>query len=143
MADPQTFKATVSAWIAQRQDALQKVARSSIQDVCDAVIEGTRFDTGNLRSQWQTSIGAPALSLAPFGHDPQASLSIVLGQLTPGTVMYLSNNAAYALRMEYGFVGQDSLGRYYNQAGDYNVQTQVARWPMLVAKNAEQFGFGL
>jgi hypothetical protein len=143
MADAQHFTATVNAWIAQRQDALQKVARSSIQDVCDAVIEGTRFDIGNLRSQWQPSIGAPVLSLAPQGNDPSAALALVLGQITPGTVMYLSNNAAYALRMEYGFVGKDKLRREYNQKGDYNVQTQVARWPMLVAKNAEEFGFGL
>jgi hypothetical protein len=143
VSSPQEFKATVNAFIARNQDALQKVARGAIQDCCEAVIEGTAFDLGNLRSQWQSSIGAPITTLAPEGHDPLATLQITLGQVTPGTVMYMTNNAAYAMRMEYGFVGQDKLGREYDQKGDYNVQTQVSKWPYWVAKNAQEFGFGL
>jgi hypothetical protein len=137
------FSRTIQQWVQERQQALQQVARSSIQDLAEAVVEGTRVDTGNLRAQWQPSIGAPALTLAPQGHEPLATLSVMLGSLPVGTVFYLINNAAYAMRREYGFVGVDSLGRYYNDAGDFNVQTQIARWPSFVGKNAQEFGFGL
>jgi hypothetical protein len=45
-----------------------------------------------------------------------------------GEVMRFGWTAPHAMRMEMGFVGEDSLGRTYNQAGRY-----------FVSRNAEQF----
>lgn len=53
-----------------------------------------------------------------------------------GDTIYLGFQAAYALRMEYGFVGQDSLGRNYNQRGFGFVEKTGERWPQIV-KQAE------
>ena len=43
---------------------------------------------------------------------------------------------AYALRIELGFSGTDSLGRTYNQAGRHFVGANAKRWPEFVAANA-------
>lgn len=47
---------------------------------------------------------------------------------------YLGYTAIYARRMNYGFVGADSLGRVYNQAGNYFVEGAIAEWPNIVKR---------
>jgi len=38
--------------------------------------------------------------------------------------------------MNYGFVGQDSLGRTYNQAGFGFAEDAASKWPAIVAAEA-------
>ena len=145
MPGGQDFSRTIAQWVQQQQAALQGVMRQSIAQLCDDVIEGTEVETGNLRKQWQPSWGAPALSLVDDSHDPSRQLSVVLARWPEGQtgVFYMTNNAAYAMRMEYGFVGPDSLGRVYNQKGDFNVTNNIARWPIIVANQARALGLAV
>jgi hypothetical protein len=60
-----------------------------------------------------------------------------VADMKAGDVFHMRNNAAYARRLEYGFVGPDSLGRVYNQAGRYYVSDTIKRWPLIVAAVAK------
>ena len=42
--------------------------------------------------------------------------------------------AGYAARMNFGFVGPDSLGRVYNQSGSHYMERAVNMWPELVER---------
>ena len=57
-----------------------------------------------------------------------------------GDTLGFGFQAVYAPRMEFGFVGQDSLGRNYNMAGNYFVQGAVDQWVTLVKEAEAQFG---
>jgi len=38
---------------------------------------------------------------------------------------FIFNNVTYAPRIEYGFVGEDSLGRFYHQGGQYIIHNAI------------------
>jgi hypothetical protein len=69
-------------------------------------------------------------------NDGQISLVIAGAQL--GETVFLGFQAAYAMRMEYGFVGADSLGRYFNQQGYGFVRLTAQRWPEIVEESARK-----
>lgn len=128
------FKLSLAKWAAQVQVDLRALARASCQELANRVVEATPVGvTGNLRSSWQPSIGGTAA----FSGKAQV-IAAVVGDLEIGDVFMMRNNAAYAMRIEYGFVGADSLGRVYNQQGRYFVTQNVAAWPSIVADMAEQ-----
>lgn len=59
-------------------------------------------------------------------------LSIVLLEVALGDNVFVGWTAAYALRMEYGFMGEDSLGREYSQQGKGFLRTAVQQWTNIV-----------
>ena len=72
------------------------------------------------------------------GNSGQIALTIAGAELTD--TIYLGFQAAYALRMEYGFIGQDSLGRTYNQSGNQFVGLAAQRWQEFVDNAAKDIG---
>lgn len=131
----QIFEASIAKWFAQVGTELDGLARQSIQSLAKRVVEDTPVDTGFLRGSWQPSIGAP-------GSDDGAAtdLGLVVAQLKTGDVLYYTNGAAYALRIENGFVGEDSLGRSYNQVGRHMVAKNIAAWDLIVGEAAAELG---
>lgn len=67
-------------------------------------------------------------------------VSFMLNGVEYGKPVYLGVRAIYGPRQNYGFVGQDSLGRNYNQAGHYFVERGGAMWSSLVKEAEAQFG---
>jgi len=61
----------------------------------------------------------------------------VTASLTTDQTVWLGYQAIYARRQNYGFVGEDSLGRTYNQEGAHFVEAAVAVWPTIVELVAE------
>lgn len=57
---------------------------------------------------------------------------------TPGETMYLGFQANYAKRQNYGFVGEDALGRSYNQSGFGFVEKAAAKWPFILENAASK-----
>lgn len=91
-------------------------------------------DTGNLRRSLMASTAEmPALKEGKEEFS-DSGVEMVISGAELGSTVYLGFQAAYALRMEYGFVGQDSLGRTYNQAGYGFVEAAAQRWPQIVAE---------
>lgn len=135
MANKQ-FTSDLTKWADLVGVLLDALARQSIQSLVENVKHDTPFDTGNLRGQWQPSINSPPPDNQPSPGASESAISLAIAQLKAGDTYYQYNNAAYALRMEYGFVGEDSLGRKYNQPGRFFVQGAIARWPQIVTQAA-------
>jgi hypothetical protein len=144
MTPGQTFNASIDKWLGTVKTGLPALARQSIQTIAFNVVVDTPVLTGFLRGSWQPSIGANEPPLKPeTDTDPQgalamAEISLKIAGMPVGGKYWMINGAAYAMRIEYGFVGEDSLGRYYNQKGRYFVTRNVARWPEVVAAEAKK-----
>lgn len=63
----------------------------------------------------------------------QQDFSLGVAEIKPGDTVYIGYTAKYARRLNYGFVGTDSLGRTYNQSGYGFVEAAAAKWPAIVA----------
>lgn len=129
------FRKSLGEWVNKVSTGLDALARVSCQDLSEAVIEDTPKDTGFLVGNWQPSLNAPTLSLDETGSGngyAQSKTGIVVAGIKAGDVYYFVNNAAYARRIEYGFVGADSLGRVYNQRGRHMVTVNIKRWDRIV-----------
>ncbi len=57
-------------------------------------------------------------------------------KLEPGKDAYIGWQANYSRRMNFGFVGYDSLGRQYNQSGYGFAEAAAAKWSAIVAEQA-------
>lgn len=136
-----SFAATVSAWAAQSEKRLEATYRRSIELLADEMREtkpnGGRlpFQTGSLaRSLMASTQGMPqgAEGAAVFLKDQD--VGAVTATLGLGQPVWIGYQAIYARRQNYGFVGADSLGRVYSQAGSYFVEGAIANWQQIVAK---------
>ncbi|CAB4180576.1 hypothetical protein UFOVP1040_80 [uncultured Caudovirales phage] len=144
MADAaQVLNKSMANWKKWADAKFEALVRQSIQEMCRTVVVATPVDTGFLRGSWQPSIGDPAAakgSLDESGSKALADVAVIVTSLKPGDRFQMWNNAAYARRLEYGFVGEDSLGRHYDQKGRFYVTDSVKRWPQIVAKMAADLG---
>lgn len=136
-----SFSAAVSAWAAQSEKRLEQTYRRSVELLADEMREtkpnGGRlpFQTGNLaRSLMASTQGMPqgAEGAAVFLKDQD--VGAVTATLDMDQPIWIGYQAIYARRQNYGFVGADSLGRVYNQAGSYFVEGAIANWQQIVAK---------
>lgn len=88
-------------------------------------------DTGTLRNSAVASKEGMPDSSSP-------AYSLVFSKLVVGETVYAGWTVAYSLRMEHGFVGKDSLGRQYNQAGKGFMRSAAQNWDFIVAATTEQ-----
>lgn len=88
------------------------------------------FDTGNLAR----SLLASTQSMPKTSNDQASGSNVgaVVAAMRVDQPVWLGYQAGYARRMNYGFVGQDSLGRTYNQPGNHFVEGAIAQWPQIV-----------
>lgn len=70
----------------------------------------------------------------------QKDFSLGVAQIKPGDTVYIGWQAKYSRRLNYGFVGTDSLGRSYNQAGYGFAESAAAKWPTIVREQAAKLG---
>ena len=62
----------------------------------------------------------------------QADASAILLGMSGDETIYLGWQANYARRQNFGFTGEDALGRTYNQSGLGFLEAAVAKWPSIV-----------
>lgn len=135
----QTFRANIDKWHAATNEKIEAFARQVCAEMGEQVVTETPHDTGFLRGSWQPSIGEPKSGEAtndPSGKMAISAAALVAADVKLGDKFYMANNAVYAKRVEYGFVGEDSLGRKYNQAGRFYVADTVARFKSVCRKVA-------
>ena len=77
-----------------------------------------------------------SVSTSTSNPPPAGDVGAAVALLSLGDVISLGYQAIYARRQNYGFVGQDSLGRNYNQQGAHFVEHAASLWPQMV-KQAE------
>lgn len=124
--------ANLDAWARATQERMNAVVRGSAQEVCriaqTPVSKGGRMvvDTGFLRNSFQSSLNG---STSLTGGD---SYVLVAASMEAGDVAEFGWTAAYARRINYGFTGQDSKGRTYNQQGAHFLEGAAAEWQNIV-----------
>lgn len=145
MADQNlSFSAQVDAWVKQVKTREVAVFKESAQRVISEMQTpegaGGRMpvDTGFLRASIQATLGAPATGfLSPLVDAPSpdaGQVALVIAGAELGDTIFATYGAEYARRQEYGFVGEDSLGRSYNQAGKGFVRSAAQKWPQIVGQ---------
>lgn len=140
MESGKQFKAALAGWAEKVGQQVDALARQTCQETSERVVKNTPVDTGFLRGSWQPSIGSYSTDAPKVGG--QADVTLVCSGIAAGDVYYMVNNTAYAQRIEYGFVGEDSLGRTYDQAGRYFVRDVVATYDQIVSDVAADLGLG-
>ncbi len=137
----QSFAAQVGAWASAEMDRAEAVFQTAAQTVANEVrkpvAEGGRMPikTGNLRRSLMASTSSMPLIVEGKQQFSDSPVELIISGATLGGTIYLGFQAAYAARMNYGFVGEDSLGRSYNQAGFGFVDAVAQRWPQIVAES--------
>ena len=137
----QSFSAQVSAWASAELERAEAVFQTAAQTVANEVrtpvAEGGRMPvkTGNLRRSLMASTSSMPTIIEGKQEFTDNPVELVIAGAELGGTIYLGFQAAYAARMNYGFVGQDSLGRSYNQAGFGFVDAVAQRWPQIVAES--------
>ncbi|TAV48444.1 hypothetical protein ELI30_09095 [Rhizobium leguminosarum] len=135
------FAAAISDWARETEGAFEAVFHASAQEVFNAVRlsvkDGGRMPikTGNLRRSFLASTAAmPSIKegAATFP-DMGGASELTIAGAPLGSTVYIGAQAAYAARLNYGFVGEDSLGRTYNQTGYGFIEAVSQRWPQIVA----------
>ena len=105
--------------------------------------EGGRMpvDLGFLRASLMASTAAmPVMDKkAPEGRTPVPyspdDVNLIIRNAEIGKPIFVGFTAVYARRVNYGFTGQDKLGREYNQEGRLFVEHAAEQWSELVAKS--------
>jgi hypothetical protein len=133
-----SFAAQVSEWAKAEQERQEAVFQTAAQEVANEVrtpvAAGGRMpiDTGNLRRSLMASTSAMPTIQEGKTEFQDSGIEMIIAGAELGETVYLGFQAAYAARMNYGFVGTDSLGRTYNQTGYGFVDAVAQRWPHIV-----------
>lgn len=137
-----SFAESVGAWASQSQARITAVRNTAI-DLLAEEMSNTRpnggrvpFQTGNLaRSILASTQGMPKTAEGPF---PGSNVGLVTATLEADQPVWIGYQAAYARRVEMGYVGADSLGRVYNQEGAHFVSGAIADWKNIVTRAAKE-----
>jgi hypothetical protein len=105
-------------------------------DAVNRVKELTPVDTGFLRSNWTVMLPGDVEPIAGRVPDPVAALQ----RARVGQRITIINPTVYARRIEYGFVGEDSLGRHYHQQGHHMVAQTLAELPSIAERATARLG---
>lgn len=140
-----------SAWADTTDRLLAALLRGSVQALAQeasrTIPNGGRVPvkTGNLARSVVVSNKPPNIITEEAA---AGSFSDGIAAIKPGEKVYIGWQAAYARRMNYGYVGTDSAGRYYgsaqavittgysNRVGYGFAEAAAAKWPSIVAEQA-------
>lgn len=132
------FTNTIAGFEKEAPDKCLAVFRHAVTLLARELIR-TRDDggalpkvTGNLARSLLAQIGSMPSEGGPGAQFGGADVGAIVAQALVSDTIYLGYQANYARRRNYGFVGQDSLGRTYNEAGAHFVERAVEMWPELV-----------
>ncbi|MGQ5245400.1 hypothetical protein AB8813_09120 [Xanthomonas arboricola pv. corylina] len=112
----------------QRQTAIFRESAQAVMDQANTPkAKGGKMpvDTGTLLNSRAASKDGPATSESG---DP----ALIFAALQLGEAVWAGWTAAYAMRMEHGFSGKDSLGRQYEQAGNGFMRAAAQNWDFIV-----------
>lgn len=131
-----------SAWAGNTDTLLTALLRNSVQGLAKfastTIPNGGRVPvvTGNLARSVVVDTKPPQIidGLATGDY------SLGIANIKPGDTVWIGWQAAYSKRVNYGFVGADSLGRVYNQSGAGFAEAAAAKWPSILAAEAQKLG---
>lgn len=130
-----TFTAQLAAFRDKTRAQMKAVLSESVQDVLAEAqkpeAQGGRMPVkdGNLRNSLVSELNGSQIGTGSDCYELAAQ------DIEPGDTARFGWTAEYARRMEMGFVGEDSLGRTFNQEGKHFVEGAAAQWPQIVERN--------
>lgn len=125
------FSNAVNKWTKETIQRSEEAFQIGALDFLIALRDATPIDTGYLRSSLTVGKNGtvPAGPNAEYGSVYNDTRALdVIGSLKLGDKVTMVYNAPYAMRVNYGFIGYDRLGRYFNQAGRFWVEAISARY---------------
>ena len=131
-----------SAWSGVTGENLTALLRNSVQalakEASTTIPNGGRVPvkTGNLARSVVVDNQPPKIIEGVAKGD----YSLGIAAIVPGQTVFIGWQAAYSRRLNYGFVGADSLGRVYNQSGFGFAEATAAKWPAIVQAQAAKLG---
>jgi len=142
---------SVRKWARETEEAAVATLHLASKNFRAELLANTPIDTGNLRASLLTSAAdlgsGPNIKAGPYQEYGSAgnetAANNVIDGLYLGDQVYFVYRAPYAMRLEYGFTGIDSLGRQYNQAGRFWIKRTGDRWPAICRAAATQLYRGL
>lgn len=132
----------LTAEVAKIKGDVKDILNEAVQDVMEGaqtvqrgITKGaTSFEVGKIP---EGETGALKNSLH-LGEEPLGDNPAVAGLIEPGTIQTFSWQTPYASRIEFGYVGEDSLGRQYEQAGRFFASSNAAKFGEYVEKHAKE-----
>lgn len=130
-------------WAGLTTAGLTALLRNSVQalakEASTTIPNGGRVPvkTGNLARSVVVSKDPPQV-IDVLAKEQNFSLGVA--DIKPGDTVFIGWQAKYARRQNYGFTGEDSLGRTYNVAGYGFAEAAAAKWPGIVAAQATKMG---
>lgn len=126
-------------WAGSSTAALTALLRLSVQALANEMAKTIRnggnvpVDTGNLARSVMVDDKPPPEDTEPKERKVQQDITGGIAAILPGKDVYLGWQAQYSRRLNYGYVGTDSLGRTYNASGYGFAEAAAAKWPAIVA----------
>lgn len=139
------FSLDIEKFVERTKGRLEEFTVEFIQDLNEQIVYATPVIDGNLRASWWSSLNTRPAAPASAKGDKSGAVTIARLNLTAATirlgdVYYMTNGAAYAMRVEFGFTGKDSLGRYYDQKPQAFVRGVMGRAQSIAARAADRVG---
>ncbi|MCD2324992.1 hypothetical protein LQ953_13290 [Sphingomonas sp. IC-56] len=130
-----------SKWAGNKEALLTALLRNSVQalakEASTTIPNGGRVPVKNGNLARSVIIDdKPPVKGVPGQEYSASDLELGVSKLQPGKPAYVGWQAEYSHRQNYGFTGEDSLGRHYNQAGHGFAEAAAAKWPAIVAEQA-------
>lgn len=130
------FVQAVNKWTLATEQRSNEAFRNGALNFYDELSKATPVLTGNLRNSLVATVNGNTSSVtgpgnsssdSTFRSGAETSIANIMNAKIGDKISYMYN-ATYFRRLNYGFTGFDSLGRYYNQAGVFWIQTVGARY---------------
>ena len=112
VAEADDFEVDIARWVNKVKKNVDLFKTALAENEVTRLKELTPVDTGNMRSRWHVS------------------------EITEDYIEIV-NDAAYAHRVNSGFIGKDSLGRQFHQRGVHMVEQVISETPAIVRKTME------
>lgn len=144
MAGP--FELALRAFAEKAKGNADAAVRAVVLEIASRLIVRSPVDTGRFRGNWFYSLdrldgraigGTAEGAAAIYQGGAAAAYSTTVNNIAElpitagGHVHYLQNNLPYAMRLEFGFSGTDSLGRSYSQAPRAFVRLTLAEFKQI------------
>lgn len=124
------FIQAVNKWTRETEQRSEEAFQNGALDFYDALARETPVLTGNLRNSLVAHVGGVTQTVtgpgntssdSTFRGGAEQSIANIMGAKIGDKISYVYH-ATYARRLNLGFVGFDSLGRFYNQAGRFWIE---------------------
>jgi hypothetical protein len=127
------FSLSVERWVEKAKGQGDAAFQATALDAVNMVKSLTPVKTGFLRANWTVIRNNDPMPLPARVQNPEA----VIAKLKVGDRLIIVNPVVYAARINYGFVGTDSLSRHFDQKGVGMMEQTIAALPE-IARRATQ-----